>query len=231
MKKKLIFSACAIFIIISMSIMILFVLSGKDTQEKDIASLKGTWEVVASVDNQTVTLINDEFMVFDSEMVYDYKGNNSTPYASSKYKIEFRKDTTLQLPDISRKYVMDIKSDNCVCLYETPDKHICLIRYPNEDRTDVDFNQSEIIGKWDVTYRNAADISAEIIEFSDSELKDYRNGESEPKLSSSYLWENTTCLTVEQLNKTFEVHPLSDNFLILIETDTAEVWELQKSEN
>lgn len=229
MKKKLIFSACAVFIVIAIAIMIYFVLTGTNKTEKNIADLKGTWEVVASVDNQSVTLIDNEFMVFDSEMAYDYKDNNSTPYASSKYKIEFEKNTILQLPDISRKYVIDVKSENSICLYETPDKHICLVRYPNENLTDVNFDQSDIIGKWDVTYRNTTDIVTEVIEFNDSELKDYRNGESKPQLTSTYLWNNTTCLTVEKLNKTFEVHPLSKSILILIETDTADIWELQKT--
>lgn len=229
MKKKFIYSICAIFIVISIVFMVMFVLSGKNIkQEYGVADLSGTWKVVASIDNESVTIIEDEFMVFDSEKVYNYRNNDSTPYASSKYKIKVGKNTALELSNLPRKYIMDIKSKNCISLYENPKKLICIIRYPNEDRTDIEFNPSDLIGKWNVIYRNTAELKDEVLEFSDSELKDYRNGETESQMIFSYFWNNADCFTVEKLNKSFKIYPLSTETLILIETDTADLWELQR---
>lgn len=226
MKKKLIYSACAVFIIISIAFMAVFVLSG-EKQDHNVADLAGTWKVVASVDSGSVTVKDHEFMVFDSERAYDYRNGDSEPYASSKYKMEEGKDIVLELPDLSRKYIMDVKSPNCISLYENPEKLICIVRYPNEDRADVEFNPSDLIGKWNVIYRNTEELTDEVLEFSDTELKDYRNEESEPKLVSSYLWKNSDCLMVEKLNKSFKVYPLSNETLILMEIDTADLWELE----
>lgn len=112
MKKKFAYAACAIFIAIAF--MIIFVLSRKDTNQKSTINLEGIWRAAVSVDNKSVTFKNDEFMVFDTENAYGYKDNDEEPYASSKYKIETGKDNVLQLPDISRKYIIDMKSNNCI---------------------------------------------------------------------------------------------------------------------
>lgn len=230
MKKKEIFLICTGFIIITITAMLFFVLTGRnDITEKEI-NLCGTWEVVAAIENESVTLIDNEFMVFDTEMAYDYRDNILTPYVSSKYMIDYSNKVALQLPDINRTYVIEMKSDNYICLYENPQKHMRLIRYPNEERTAVEVNQSSIIGRWNVVYRNTTDVANEILEFGESDLIDYRNESSVPYATSTYFWDNNICFTAEQLNKTMEIHPQSEDVIILLETDTADIWELKRIE-
>ena len=229
MKRKIIFLVCSSgFIIMAIIAMLIFVLSGMNDYKENEIDLCGTWEVIAVIENETVILTDDEFMVFDPDVAYDYRGDVLTPYASSEYEIDYGENMVLELSDIARTYVIEIKNENYICLYENPEKHIRLIRYPNVERTAVEVNQSSIIGKWNVTYRNTTEVVNEILEFNDSELVDYRNGSSVPYATSAYLWDSDICFTAEQLNKTMEVHPQSDDMIILLETDTADVWELQR---
>ncbi len=228
MRKRIAFSVSIVFIAAAIFAMLFFALSGKGSAEADAVNLSGTWEVAASVENGKAALAEDEFMVFEAEMAYAYREGSSEPYASSKYEVHSGKELTLRLPDISRQYVIDLKSENYICLYENPESHIRLIRYPDEERKAVKVERSFIVGKWEVVYRNAAEKIDEVLEFGNSELADYRAGSDVPYATSPYSWVGGKCFHAGQLGKTMEVHPLSEDVMILVETDTAEVWELQR---
>lgn len=228
MKQKMIISGCVVFIVAAVTAMLIFILSGSSEEEIVSDALIGTWEVVANLEEESVTLLENEFIVFDTEMASCYKEGGSVPYVSSRYRIEEGEQPALQLSDIDRSYVIEIKNENYICLYESPDKHMRLIRCANEDRSSIKLDQKLIIGKWNVTYRNADDFSGEIIEFSDSDLADYRKGATEPYAESDYVWSSSTCFTAEQLGKMMEVHPQTEDIICLVETDTGDVWELQR---
>lgn len=205
--------------------MILFILSGKNEMNTTFFNLVGTWEVVVSVEDKTVALVSNEFIIFDSDKVYNYKNNTSVPYISSKYEIDFDDEVVLKLTDISRKYVIDSKGENCINLYETPSKHICLIRRPNEN---LNVGQLDLIGKWNVTYRNTDVFMDEVLEFNESELADYRNGAPSAYLRTSYSWISNDCFTADELGKTMKVYSIQKDKIILLETDTGDIWELNR---
>lgn len=229
MKKKVAIGFSSVFIIVAFIAMLTFVLSGDSTEEEQTIDFVGTWQVISYVDEKNVSLIENEFMVFDSDMVEDYREGKEQAYASSKY--EFGSDSTIKFPDISREYLYKVISDDIVCFYEKADTYMILIRYPNEDRTPLKLEQSILTGRWKVTYRQMeGGIIDQELEFGNDTIADYRNGASEPASSSSYFWNESGHLIAEAWDKKMAFYPLDKNKVVLLELDTGFVWELQKME-
>lgn len=231
MKKKVVYIICGAVILAALIGMLIFIFNGNnagsDDEQKTI-NLVGTWEVAAVVQNDTPTFADEEFMVFTEDKASNYRSGNSEPFASSSYEISA--DSKLILPDISRNYTIDQKTDNCVRLYETADKYLLLIRYKNADMSEVAADKEVLIGKWNVLYRSADEKFEEVLEFSDDTLNDYRNGSSDPVSTSAYSWQEDKYIFADKWNKKFEFHSISDNTIIFIECDTGIAWELQKAE-
>lgn len=231
MKKKVVYIACGAVILAALIGMLIFVFSGNDgekTGEKDMVSLVGTWEVAAVVQNDVPTFVDEEFMVFDENKASNYRSGDSEPFASSSYEISA--DNKLILPDISRNYTIDKKTENYVRLYENADKYLLLVRYQNSDMSAVTVDKEILIGKWDVVYRAADEKFEEILEFSNDILNDYRNGSSEPVSTSAYTWQDDKTIFAEKWNKKYEAHSISDKIIVFIECDTGFALELQKAE-
>lgn len=101
-----------------------------------------------------------------------------------------------------------------------------LVRYANENLDSVQIDQSVIQGKWNVVFKASGPV-AEVLEFKDGTLNDYRDGATTPSASSEYTW-NEGVVFAAKWNKSFECHYISDTIIIFVETDTGYIWELEK---
>lgn len=230
MKKKILIAICAVFIVSAVFGMVLFVVMGKSTETEKMIDLSGTWEVCATVQDGVPSLVTNEFMSFDSEVACDYRDGDTVPYVTSKYQVVLEEAPKLKLTEISKTYVIDIKTDNCISLYENKNSHISLIRYPNQNRSPVKVEPSSLLGEWKVVYRNTDKVIDESLKFEKSQFLDYRNGEKEAYMVSSYSWIDNATLMVDQLGKTIHIHPFADDLIFLVEDETCDIWEIKKKD-
>lgn len=226
MKKKVLFITCAVVALIAVAAMLIFVFSGNDdpAPEQKALDISGTWEVVAMVQNDSPVFLDGQYMTFLEDNAKCYKDGNKTPYAESSYNVE---GNILNLPDIGREYTVTVDTKNYIRLYESPEKWMVLIRYPNSDLTDVALDQTSIQGKWNVLYKASGPVS-EVLEFTKDTLNDYRNGATAPDATSSYSWKDGGIIYADKWNKEFEYHYVSESTVVFIETDTGYIWELER---
>lgn len=230
-KKNLLFVVGGVFVAIALIAMLLFVFSGDDNVELEAITIKldGAWKVVAYIQAGTTNIPEQEYFVFAGETANAYQNNKSTPYATSAYTFTAATypNWELNLPDISRKYTVSVITDNYIRLYESSSVYMELIRFANEDLSDLDFTEDIVVGKWDVTYRNTSEVIVdEKLNFNDGTLDDYRNGSTEPVASVPYYWDENGHICVDALGAKMQCYPLSKDVIIFVEADTGYVWEL-----
>lgn len=230
-KKNLLFIVGGIFIAVALTAMLLFVFSGDDTGEPEVATFKldGTWKVVAYIQAGTTNLPEREYFVFFGENAKAYRNGESQPYANSTYTFTAASypNWELNLSDISRKYTVSVITDNYIRFYESSSVYMELIRYANNDLSDLDFTEDVVVGKWDVVYRNTSEvITDEKLAFKDGILDDYRNGSSEPIASVPYYWDENGYICVDALGAKMLCYPLSEEVIVFVEAGTGYVWEL-----
>lgn len=226
MKKKIIYVVGGIVLSVMILVLVLFAFSGDNTTSKQTVDVIGTWKVVTYVNNGQVTFAENEYMVFEGERAEAYRDGSNEPYASSNFTID--SSGVMKLPEISRKYIVDNKSQNHIRLYETADAYICLIRCPNEDISNEENDASIVIGKWDVVYRNSdRSYTEEYLVFENGMLHDYYGDSESPTTTMNYIWEENQ-IVVSTINKTMMLHIISDTEIAFIETDTGYIWELKK---
>ena len=230
MKRKGFFIVGGIVIAIAITFMLVFVFSGNDKKTDNTSiQMDGTWKVVTYVNNGEVSIVENEFMVFDNETANDYRDGNDIPYASSKYVLE---NNELILQDISRKYIVDQKTANYICLYEKKDVYMALIRYRNADMTDVEIEQDFLIGKWNIAYRNSSQpYAGDYLLFEENgNISQYKAGSEQAVATSQYIQEKGH-LVVDDFNKDMIIYPVSNDTVILLElsADKGFIWELKKA--
>lgn len=230
MKRKGFFFVGGIVIAIAITFMLVFVFSGNDKKTDNTSiQMDGTWKVVTYVNNGEVSIVENEFMVFDNETANDYRDGNDIPYASSKYVLE---NNELILQDISRKYIVDQKTANYICLYEKKDVYMALIRYRNADMTDVEIEQDFLIGKWNIAYRNSSQpYAGDYLLFEENgNISQYKAGSEQAVATSQYIQEKGH-LVVDGFNKDMIIYPVSNDTVILLElsADKGSIWELKKA--
>lgn len=228
MKKKLIYVIVGVILVAVIVALLVFAFSGDNTSGSKKVDINGTWRVVTCVKNGTATLIDNEFMIFTDDRANSYRDGNAEPYASSSYSIDDA--MTLDLPDLSRKYTIDRRSDNHIRLYENGEVYMYLIRYPNEDMSEVTMDTAIVAGKWDVVYRDTdKPISDEYLIFENSKMYDYRGDDVNPAATMDYVWYGKQ-IVISTIDKTMVLHCISDTEIAFIETDTGFIWELKKAE-
>lgn len=226
MKKNVIYVACGSFIIIAVIGLLLFIFSGENLTEKKDFDIDGRWRVVTYINNGEVNLIENEFMIFSDNHADAYRDGKEQPYASSNFTINSSQQ--MLLPEISKKYIIDIRSENHIRLYESADTYMYLIRYPNEDMCDEKIDISNILGKWDVVYRDSAEnYTNEYLVFEDKKMYDYQGNSESPVATLEYFWDGNQ-IVIDSINKRMVLHIISDIEIIFVETDTGFLWELRK---
>lgn len=230
-KKNLLFIAGGIFIAVALTAMLLFVFSGDDNEVPEAVSIKldGAWKVVAYIQAGATSIPDQEYFVFTGETANAYRNDKSTPYATSTYTFTAATypNWELNLSDISRKYTVSVITDNYIRLYESSSVYLELIRYANEDLSDLVFAEDVVVGKWDVAYRNTSEvITDEKLHFHDGILDDYRNANIEPVASVPYYWDEDGYICVDALGAKMQCYPRSEDVIIFVEAGTGYVWEL-----
>ena len=227
MTKKIALVASCVFVVVALVVALIFVFSG-DTpapEEKSV-SVEGTWKVTAHVANGITTISDNEYIVFDATMANCYKDDLTTPYATSVYSID---GETMKCDDISMTYIIDYITDNIIDLYETPDIHMILVRYPNGDMSAIETDASVLDGKWEVVCHSGSIVSGEYLDFKDGTFDFYRSSPDTPDATTDYVWGEGGHLIVDAWAKDMLVHKIAEDVIILLETESGYVWELKKA--
>ena len=85
-------------------------------------------------------------------------------------------------------------------------------------------NKNEIINEWKVLFHDLTVPENETITFSEEKLIDKRNNEVYMELD--YSWINDRSIYVHDLDCEYEVYPLDENKMMLLEKNGYYVWEL-----
>lgn len=225
MKKKVAFFFIFIFVMIAIVALIAFVFLYAPTDKMEITDLSGTWKIATQFSNGSPILPENDFVVFTEDCASVYRDGvvlGSSPYV-------FTSSNGLELPEMSRKYTIERRTDNYIRMYENSVRYIELIRYPNNDMSDIEIDTSKLYDEWNVTYRNTADpIENEILVFDEDTIKDYRNGTEEPVAISEYSWTCEDCLVANKWGIEFKLVQFSDKVIFFIETQSGLIWELQR---
>jgi len=230
--KNLLWIIVAVVVIAAIIGMVVFVLSGEDPEQpQDTLKLDGTWKVAANVQAGQVTLLEDQFIVIADGTASMYKDGSAEPYAKSAFTLTPSTkypDQDMNLTEIGRKYTVSPVTDNYIRLYENASVYMELIRHPNEDRSPVTAEESQIQGKWNVVYRNNGQtVINEQLDFNNGTLKDYRDGGAEPVATVEYTWSDGV-ISVPALHVEMVCCPLNENVILLVEIGTGFVWEIEK---
>lgn len=235
MKKDILWTSLGVGIVIVIVLMLGFVFfSDSQTSTSPVSeiNLEGTWKVAAHVNDGSVEIVEDEYIVFSGDRVAAYKNNDSSPYISSKFDLmpdSAYPNQTLSLIDLSRSITLIPSTDNYIRLYQSKTAYTELIRYADETQADLIFDYALLNGTWNVVYRNTAEIiSHEQLVFSDGQLFDYRNDLPEPVATSTYSWKDN-CITADAWNMELLCYPLSSNWIFFVEVETGYIWELSRA--
>ncbi len=230
MKKKGILIISGIIIVLAIAAMLIFVFSGNgDSENSAKVNLEGTWKVVAYSNLGNLTVIENEFMVFENGSTSDYRDGNVVPFVSSKYE---QKDNEVTFTDLSKTYIIDKKTDNYICLYEAKDVYRCLIRYKNDDMSPIGIDDNYIIGKWDIVFGSSSQPYQDCLVFdSNGTVSRYKDGSEKAIATAEYSMENGQ-LVVTSWNKSMIVYPITDSSMILfeIENGAEHIWDLKKAD-
>ena len=225
MKKRIVFSLIFIFVMAAIVALISFVFLYTPTDKMKISDLSGTWKIATQFSNDAPTLPENDFVVFTEDCASIYR--DGIVIGSSTYV--FTSSDVLELPEISRKYTVERRTDNYIRMYENSVRYIELIRKPDNDISNIEIDVSKLYDKWDVIYRNTADpIQNEILVFDEDTIMDYRNSDDEPVAISEYSWSSEGCLVAHKWGTEFKLVQLSDNVIFFIETQSGLIWELQR---
>lgn len=231
MKKKIPFIVCSMVVVMAIVAMLMFVLSGKDDVVSETLNIEGTWKVVVYFNNDTISIIDNEYMIFDADSASDYRDNLLEPFATSKYVID--SSMSMSLPDISKKYTIKKYTENYIRLYESHAMYIELIRYYNADMSPIDFDATAFEGKWNIIYRNTSNVYAgDYMVFDGGTASQYTGGFQEPIATSIYSWQNGNHLLVNGWSKEMVVYPVSEDTVIMVELNTEKgfIWEFKKDD-
>ena len=97
------------------------------------------------------------------------------------------------------------------------------------DKGNTSTSTVELDGTWCVFQYAENKTVNEFLVFNNSSVSDYRDGNEDPFVTSSYTYENGK-LVMPDISKEFTVRVVSDNNIVLVEPDTRE-WKMIKVSN
>ena len=184
-------------------------------------NIVGTWKLY----NQAENHIPDEYMEFLEDGTFnDYRRNLEKPVLTSKYELT---DKTLYIPSFERSFYIHVLSENNFALIE--DNQEVQWKIVRIDGLENKIQKNDILGTWTVTNKAGQTDISEIIEFTETEFKDFRNGEKEPYIQKGYTWENDITIVPDELPSKFEIYKQSPDTIVLVELPQGYVWELKKN--
>lgn len=123
-------------------------------------------------------------------------------------------------------FIVDVKTENYVHLYEAQDCYFGAIRCFDRDSV-----ADEPHGTWNVTFHQAnQSFSDEYIVFENSTLYDYRDNAAAPALVTGYHMTGPDRMYVDELHQDVLIRCSSDKLMFFVERESGRIWELQIQE-
>lgn len=206
----------------------IFVFGGDNDQPKaEQISLNGTWIIAAEYNNDVPVFVNDQYMVFSNDSVSVYKDDTQKPYAVSSYSINAANQ--IMLPDISREYKVEKKTEYCYRLYESATKYILLIKNGSDDLVETAVDTSALSGKWNVIMKGDQLNNGESLKFSNDTIEYFKTPGETPTVTANYTISNGNMISADTINLELECFLVSENTMLFVE-NSGIVWELSKAE-
>ena len=219
MKKHLWLIIGAVVAVAAIVVSLVFVFTpNEDEPEVVIPDLSGNWTAVATYVGETPTLTEGQFASFKDGTAIFYK--DGAAYATSAYTID--EALELALPDISRTYKLNKKTDNVVRLYSAADNYMLLVRTGAEVANNA-YTAADLSGKWQIVMKGSDMNKGEALEFVDGQFKYYRAGAAEPVVAP-YTWENGV-IDASSLGLKMRCLYVNSTTFVLVANDGT-VWEL-----
>lgn len=226
MKKKVYIGAAIVIVAIAMIALMVFVFSGKPAETS--LELSGVWKVVKNVNEGSISIPQNEYMIFNDGEASDYRDGNPVPFAKSSYKIS---GDTLELPDISRTYHISQQTEQYISLYTADDTYISLVKADSEETLNSPFDPASVTGKWNVVYRPTAEpIVNEYLIFENGILADYRDNSETPSIEAVYEW-NDNVINAPDLGVEMLGAKVAADRIILVDINEGYIWLLTKAED
>lgn len=185
-----------------------YIWSAPITQE-NLSEVDGVWKVY-KYNNQA---IDQEYIMFEDGSLQYYREG----VMEAEYEVEGNK---LSIPSFNKEYQVQGVSENQMVLFEGENRtYLFRIKDMNEV-----VNKNEIINEWKVLFHDLTVPENETITFSEEKLIDKRNNEVYMELD--YSWINDRSIYVHELDCEYEVYPLDENKMMLLEKNGYYVWEL-----
>ena len=226
MKKKVYIGAAIVIVAIAMIALMVFVFSGKPAETS--LELSGVWKVAKNVNEGSISIPQNEYMIFNNGEASDYRDGDPTPFAKSSYKIS---GDTLELPDISRTYHISQQTEQYISLYTADDTYISLVKADSEETLNSSFDPTSVTGKWNVVYRPTAEpIVNEYLIFENGILADYRDNSETPSIEAAYEW-NDNVIKAPDLGVEMLGAKVAADRIILVDINEGYIWLLTKAED
>lgn len=226
MTKRVFIGAAIAVVAVAIIALVVFVFSGKS--EKVSLELNGIWKVAKNVTDGSISIPQDEYMVFRDGEASDYRDGNPEPFVKSSYKIS---GDVLELPDLSRTYHIAKQTEQYISLYTADDTYIALVQADSEETLKGSFDPASVTGKWNVAYRPTAEpIANEYLVFENGILSDYRNNSQTPAIEAAYEW-NDNIITAPDLGVEMLGSRVASDRIILVDINEGYIWLLTKAED
>ena len=156
MKKKVCVGVAIAIVAVALIALIIFVFSGKSAETS--LELNGVWKVAKNVTDGSISIPQNEYMIFSNGEASDFRDGNAAPFAKSSYRIS---GDVLELPDISRTYHIAQKTEQYISLYTADDTYISLVLADYRDNSE---NPSiEAAYEWNDNVIKAPDLGVEMV--------------------------------------------------------------------
>lgn len=226
MKKKVCIGAAIVIVAIAIITLTVFVFSGKPAESS--LELNGVWKVAKNVTEGSISIPQNEYMIFSNGEASDFRDGNPVPFVESSYKIS---GDTLEFPEISRTYHISQQTEQYISLYTADNTYISLVKADSEETLNGSFDPASVTGKWNVAYRPTEEpIVNEYLIFENGMLSDYRDNSETPSIEAAYEWNDNVikapALGVEMLGS-----KVAANRIILVDINEGYIWLLTKAED
>ena len=226
MKKKVCVGVAIAIVAVALIALIIFVFSGKSAETS--LELNGVWKVAKNVTEGSISIPQNEYMIFSNGEASDFRDGNAAPFAKSSYRIS---GDVLELPDISRTYHIAQKTEQYISLYTADDTYISLVLADSEETLNSSFDPTYVIGKWNITYRPTSEpIVNEYLIFENGILADYRDNSENPSIEAAYEW-NDNVIKAPDLGVEMVCSKVAANRIILVDINEGYIWLLTKAED
>lgn len=216
-KKGILIGIGSVVIVIIIAVLILFLCQTSSTEKNVNIDLGGSWRVISKVDEY----VEDEVIEFQDGEFKDYRDGSTSPSLESSYKLT---NDRLELNDLSKVFYIAEKTDNYLIFIDDSDKTEWKVIRNSEVNISVDW----IIGDWSVIMHGDSLTANEKVTYDSNTIKIFKDGSSEPSVSSSYSWKNDNTIYVDVLGMDVYLYFVNDNTLIMRQEQDGYVWELTK---